>query len=223
MGDRFKKVQSGQQLQISAEVWNALIDLTREAKQQRHDQTGESHSQTRQTNLAKIRNQTGADFERFSIVSLASPVITPSDNELEFKNQTSFQATLPDVSTGRRFGVTLEPIPAGRIGTASVAGVVAARVAVGATIYESAEPIPGEANYLRNVPHGPASLLWIEASGSVRWAIIRFNDSNYEEIVYITSNLPDESGYYPGLVQRFDPVTRGWLSQFDCKVVDANQ
>ena len=46
---------------------------------------------------------------------------------------------------------------------------------------------------------------------------------NYEEIVFITSNIPDSNGYYPGLVQKFDVTTRSWNSTFNCKVVDANR
>jgi hypothetical protein len=53
--------------------------------------------------------------------------------------------------------------------------------------------------------------------------VIRFDDANYEEIVFITSNIPDGNGYYPGVVQKFDVMTKSWGSVFDCKVVDANK
>ena len=51
----------------------------------------------------------------------------------------------------------------------------------------------------------------------------RFDDANYEEIVFITSNIPDGNGYYPGVVQKFDVTTKSWNTAFDCKVVDANK
>jgi hypothetical protein len=63
----------------------------------------------------------------------------------------------------------------------------------------------------------------MEPAGNPRWSVIRFDASNMEEIVFITSNIPDANGYYTGVVQTFDPVTRSWNSTFSCKVVDANQ
>ena len=38
MGDQFRKVQPGDPLKIPAEAWNALVDLSQQQKNQRHDQ-----------------------------------------------------------------------------------------------------------------------------------------------------------------------------------------
>ena len=223
MGDQFRKVQPGDPLKIPAEAWNALVDLTQAYKNQQHDLLSQTEGTVRQSNLAKVRNQTGVDLDRFSIVALGTPIITPSANLKEFKRQVSFQGLVPNAATGSQFGVLLEPLKNNMIGTAVVAGCVITRVSTGSTTYSCAETISGQNSYLRNVPHGPASVLWIEASGSVRWAVIRFDEANYEEIVFITSNIPDINGYYPGTVQKFDPTTKTWSSVFDCKVVDANK
>jgi hypothetical protein len=162
-------------------------------------------------------------LDRFAIVALGNPIIAPSDNTLEFKRQLTFQGLVPSHGTGGRFGVMLEPLDVGLIGTAVIAGCVIAQIAVGAALYACAECVPGQTGFLQNVPHGPASVLWMEPIGNPRWAVIRFDESNFEEIVFITSNIPDGNGYYPGVVQKFDPVTRSWNSAFVCKVVDANQ
>jgi hypothetical protein len=200
-----------------------LVDLSREQKNQRHDQFSKDEGSLRQTTLAKVRNQTGGDLERFSIVALGTPIITPAANAKEFKRQVSFLGLIPSASTGPRFGVLLEPLKNNLIGTAAVSGCVITRVSVGAFVYACAEPVVSQNGYLRSVPHGPASVLWIESSGAIRWAVIRFDDANYEEIVFITSNIPDANGYYPGVVQKFDVATRSWITAFDCKVVDANR
>jgi len=223
MGDQFRKVQPGDPLKIPAEAWNALVDLSQQHKNQRHDQQSKDEGSSRQTTLAKVRNQTGIDLDRFSIVALGTPVITPAANLTEFKRQVSFQGLVPGANTGPRFGVLLEPLKNNFIGTAAIAGCVITRVSIGTTVYTSAETTVGQNGYLRSVPHGPASVLWIESSGAVRWAVIRFDDANYEEIVYITSNIPDANGYYPGVVQKFDIATKSWSSIFNCKVVDANK
>jgi hypothetical protein len=222
MADSFKKVQAGQSLEISATVWNALIDVTQRAKLSQHDRNDSSQPASRQANHALVRNLTGFDLARFAVIELGTPMITPSDNELEFKNRTSFSGLLPSAFTGARFGVTLAPIASGAIGTAAVAGIVPVRLAVGTLPYACAAPIPGM-GILQSVPHGPATVLWMESMGSPRWAIIRFDPSNFEEIVYITSNSPDEDGFYPANVQRYDTVSRTWITQYACKVIDANR
>lgn len=223
MGDQFRKVLPGDPLTIPAEAWNALIDVTQQQKNRQHDRFGQNEGVTRQPTLAKVRNQTGTDLNRFSIVALGTPIVTPSANLVEFKRQINFQGLVPTANTGGKFGVLIEPLANNTIGTAAVAGCVITRVAVGATLYDCAETVQGQNGFLQSVPHGPASILWIESSGAVRWAVIRFDDSNYEEIVYITSNIPDANGYYPGMVQRFDVTSKSWGSIFACKVVDANK
>jgi hypothetical protein len=223
MGDQFHKVMPGDPLKIPAEAWNALVDLSQQRKNQQHDLLSQADGTSRQTTLAKVRNLTGVDLDRFSIVALGTPIITPTANLKEFKRQISFQGLVPSAGTGPRFGVLLEPLKNNLIGTVAVAGCVITRVSVGATAYAYAETVAGQNGYLRSVPHGPSSVLWIESTGAVRWAVIRFDDSNYEEIVFITSNIPDANGYYPGSVQRFDVTTKSWGTIFNCKVVDANK
>jgi hypothetical protein len=223
MAEPFRKVQPGDPLRIPADAWNALMDLSQFQRNQRHNQLSDSEGTSRQTTLAKVRNQTGVDLDRFSIVALGSPIVSPTDNLNEFKNQSNFQGLLPSANTKSRFGVLLEPLGENRIGTAVVSGCVIARVSVGMQVYDCVETVPGEPSFLRNVPHGPASVMWMESTGSIRWAVIRFDNANYEEVVFITSNIPDASGYYPGVVQRFDVVSQTWNTVFNCKVVDANR
>lgn len=222
MGDSFKKVQAGQPLEVSASVWNALLDVARQAKESQHDQTQQARTNSRQTSYALVRNQSGVDLDRFAVIELGSPIISPVDNQLEFKNRPSFQASLPSDSTGSRIGVTIEPIASGAIGTAAVAGIVPVRLGATSVLYACVQPIAG-ATTLQSVPHGPASLLWAESTFGNCWAIMRIDQSNLEEIVLVTSNIPDEQGFYPGIVQRYDIAGGAWVSQFPCKVLDANR
>ena len=104
MGDQFRKVLPGDPLKIPAEAWNALVDLSQDQKNQRHDQLSQTEGTSRQTTLAKVRNQTGVDLDRFSIVALGAPIITPAANLTEFKRQVSFQGLVPSTGTGPRFG-----------------------------------------------------------------------------------------------------------------------
>jgi hypothetical protein len=56
-----------------------------------------------------------------------------------------------------------------------------------------------------------------------RWAVVRLDDGDFQAHVLITSNVPDDDGYYPGVVQRYDVDTKTWQTLFECKVVDINQ
>jgi hypothetical protein len=164
---------------------------------------------------------------RFSIVGLSAPLITPADNLDEFKRQITFGGVTP-TRTGHngRFAVLLEPLASGAIGMAVAAGVVAVRLLVNPLqLYDYAEVINGATGLLRNVPAGPARVLWIESGSPVenqRWAVIRIDEGDLQAHVFVLDNVPDASGLYPGVVQRFD-VNTGWVSLFPCLVMDINQ
>jgi hypothetical protein len=119
----------------------------------------------------------------------------------------------------------LEPLAAGKIGLAVIAGVAPVQLLVTPwQLYSHAEVIAGDVGKLRNVPHGSGRVLWVEPTGdTVRWAIVRLDDGDYQAHVLILSNVPDAEGYYPGEVQRYDVATQTWESLFACKVVDVNQ
>ncbi len=224
-GDAFKKVQPGQRLEIPAEAYNAFLDAARAVRE--HKQFGtEASPFFRQSGLVKVKNASGSDQARFAILGLASPIIPPGDNETEFKRQVTFQGVIPvQHDHAGRFAVLLEPVAAGKLGPAVLAGVVPVRLQVDpAHLYDYAEIIPGNTTRLRNTPHGSARVLWVEDTGSpVRWAIVRLDSGDAQAHVLITSNVPDENGYYPGEVQRYDVVTQTWQTLFPCKVVDINQ
>ena len=223
MGDKFKKVQAGQKLKIPAEVWNTLLDVAQRDRNQRHSVDSENAVGFRQSGIVKLRNQTGSPLDQFSIVQLNTPIIGPGDNLPEFKRQVTFDGIVPAAGCGSRFAVVLQPLAPGKIGLAVASGVVAVRLLVSDLPYACAQPVIGSTTILTSVPHGPAMVLWMESAGAVRWAIIRIDECNFEEIVLVTSNIPDEQGFYSGVVQRYDIVTASWISQFPCKVLDANR
>ncbi|ADV62997.1 hypothetical protein Isop_2423 [Isosphaera pallida ATCC 43644] len=224
-GDAFKKVQPGQRLEITAEAFNAFLDAARAARE--HKQFGTEASQFfRQSGIVKVKNASGADRGRFAVLGLTEPIILPANNETEFKRQVTFEGVVPAKNEHKgKFAVLLEPVAASKIGLAVVAGVVPVRLQVDpGQLYDCAEIIDGNTQALRNVPHGSARVLWIEATGSTeRWAVVRLDDGDYEAHVLITGNVPDSDGYYPGEVQRYDVDTKTWQTLFECKVLDINQ
>jgi hypothetical protein len=224
-GDAFKKVQPGQRLEITADAFNAFLDAARAVRE--HKQFGTDASQFfRQSGIVKLKNASGADRSRFAVLGLSEPIILPADNLDEFKRQVTFEGTVPvkNVHKGK-FAVLLEPIAAGKIGLAVIAGVAPVRLQVDPVqLYDCAEIIDGSTQALRNAPHGSARVLWVESSGSTeRWAVVRLDDGDYQAHVLITKNVPEEDGYYLGEVQRYDVATKTWQTLFECKVLDINQ
>ncbi len=225
-GDPLKKVQAGQRLQVPAEAFNAFLDASRYVRARQHNTESESGDEFRQTGIVKVRNVTGEDQVRYSVLALQDPIIGPADNLREFKNRVNFDGGVPDdPPRSGRYTVLLEPLAKDAIGRGIVAGVTPVRLRVNPDqLYDFAEVQAGETGALRNVPHGSARVLWVEETGSTeRWAVVRLDDGDYQAHVLITSNVPDDDGYYPGVVQRYDVDTKTWQTLFECKVVDINQ
>jgi hypothetical protein len=191
----------------------------------RSEQQKQVGNRAKQRGIVKVRNQSGADRERFDVLGVDAPIILPSENLKEFKNRVTLVGVAPTTDHLGEFLVLLEPLKVGAIGRGIVAGVTLARLLVNPSQpYDFAQVIPGNSHALRNQPHGSARVLWVEGAGSTeRWAVVRLDDGDHQAHVLITGNVPDADGYYPGEVQRYDVDTKTWQTLFPCKVLDINQ
>jgi hypothetical protein len=219
-GDPLKKVRSGDRLQIPAATYNAFIDAAIAHRNGRAT-GGELQPLLRQSGVVPVKNLTGIPQPRFSVVGLGDPIIPPDANVQEFKRQVTFTGNIPNKTVHHtRFAIYLEPVDNQRVGLAVVAGVAITQLLVLGVPYACAELITGSSQVLLNVPHGPAQVLWMDATaGPLRWAIVRLEESDYEAVVQVTSNMPT-GGFYPGQVQRWE--NGNWSTLYPCKVVDMN-
>src|SRR5690606_8974852 len=116
-------------------------------------------------------------LDRYSVLALRDPIINPSDNLAEFKNQVAFAGDLPaDPSRSERFAVLLEPLAEDAIGRGIVAGVTPVRVDVVRETDFYAEPIIGTTTHLRSAPNGQTRIRWKEAGTGVKWAVVRLSE-----------------------------------------------
>ena len=79
MGDAFRKVLPGQEIAIPAEAYNAFVDAARSIRN-KQDLAQLVATWVRQSGIIKVRNQSGSDLDRFSVLGVDSPVVSPADN-----------------------------------------------------------------------------------------------------------------------------------------------
>ncbi|MEX0744238.1 MAG: hypothetical protein WD118_01440 [Phycisphaeraceae bacterium] len=178
MGD-FKRRQAGERLTIRASEWNQLGDLVRQHQRGDGKPPPKSGFTGPDTTVVTIRNTTGGDLDRFAVVGLDGPLISPDDNEAEFQTQPRFTGVTPTLDHVGRFAVLLEPAAANALARAAVAGVTVARVHLTDPAKEHHAGIePDESGHLVATPTGTARILWAEdgESAEVRWAIVRLGD-----------------------------------------------
>ncbi|MBA7520882.1 hypothetical protein ES705_12981 [subsurface metagenome] len=170
MGDHLKKVQAGSAFEPSAKAWNTFIDAA-QAHRARHDTGADWLRLNRQLTIVPVKNNSGADRDRFAALALAAPIITPTDNEVEFQNRVTFCGNTPVDGDEGKFAVLLEPAPAGEIVLAAVAGVTVAWVNVNDADDTHADVQAGS-HILQSATMGSALILWKESGTGVKWAIV---------------------------------------------------
>jgi len=171
MGDIYKKVQAGQPLEISARFWNDIIDVVRWAHTQR-DVTGAlprflAHYAT----TRYVRNDTGGDLARCSVVGLGGSVYLPTANLHGFKNQQTLKAVAPGFPDhDGKFAVLTEPIASGKLGRAIVSGLAPVQVS-GTEWYGYADISPGSTSGLILLPAGGAKVEYLDTDSG--WGVVQ--------------------------------------------------
>ena len=159
-GDKFRKTQAGRPLEIPAPTWNAMVDAARAHAEGQLNQNSQPDNGFRQADIIKVRNHSGLDLDRFSVLGIDQPLISPVDNAREFKNQVAVRGVLPTTSHSGQFVVLLEPLKAGAIGRAWASGVFPARVRMAAAWHTHVDIESSNANELVSRPDGGAQILW---------------------------------------------------------------
>jgi len=185
-GDPLQKFQVGQPFKPKAETFNTFVDAARAHRQRQHDRGRQPHGEFRQTGIIRVRNDSGADRDRFDILGINTPVITPADNLQHFQNHVVQSVVTPTTSSHQgQFVVLLEPIASGQIGRAYVSGVCPARLYLqssAVTDVRAAEVRNGNTDSLEPSTWGSAAVLWHDpyptgATGPQNvWAVVRLGN-----------------------------------------------
>jgi|GEM_PF-2372798 len=196
----FRRVEPTDLLRIPAGDWNAAMRQVEAAHGQRHGTSRQAIDRDKDGDKCLVRNETGMDLDRFSVVGLSDPIILPSANLQEFKRQVTFRGVVPNESHQGRFAVLLAPCAAGAITEAAIAGVTWVWLQVDDPLDGCADVLPGSTDYLVTSPTGSAQVLWRESDSGVCWAAIRFgticNEDWSEESSWSDdSSSSDESSF----------------------------
>jgi hypothetical protein len=182
MGNPFKKVQSGQKLEIPAEAFNTFIDAALDFKARQRNQGQSAQPGQRSSTILKVRNDSGEARLRFEVLGLAEPIISPELNEQAFQNEPTFTGVTPQDPDHRgRFAILLEPVEADQIAAACVEGVTVALVHVLDPEHQYADIARDTCEHLESCEVGAASILWKLADEGVTWALVRLG--NVEEAI----------------------------------------
>jgi hypothetical protein len=168
-----EKVQSGDPLVIPAGTFNTFIDAARDFQQRQRSQQQRPHSSFTDRSTVLLRNDSGAGRSRFSVLEVDGVVIGPGDNLESFQNTPAVTGVTPTEDHAGRFAILLDPIEAGEIGRALLAGVCPCQVDVTDEEHQFAAPTDGDASKLTSAESGPAHILWADTGIGTKWCLVR--------------------------------------------------
>lgn len=178
----YTKVREGDRLNIPAATYNAFVDAAQYVASQRGGKSPTSPD-TYSFDKILIRNDSGADIERFRALAIRNPLTLPTDNLDDFKNRVVMSANTPAYGDENRWGITLEPIANGQLGEAVLSGVTIAWINLTTAGDKSVEMVAGS-NVIKGGQVGLGTILWVAggvgaatATGA-QWAVIRIGDGN---------------------------------------------
>lgn len=153
---------------------NALVSAGQDSKRG-EDANPETFAATLSQVDVLIKNDSAQDYGQYDVVGLGDALIDPMADLLEFLRIPAFHSDLPvNPSDIDNWAICLEPIEVGKFGMARTAGVCFAGITAGSSdpVEAFAEIVSGSVN-LAFGTSGSAKVLWAEATGTDRWALVR--------------------------------------------------
>lgn len=160
-----KKVASGQPLRIPASTFNTMVDAASDYQRRSLNRGSSAVPSDTRSGIVLIRNQSGADRDRFSVLGLSSILITPTENSQEFSARYAMNAVLPTNSYTQKFCVLQEPIKSNGLGRAMIVGITPVNVARPSGDTTEYAGVLANQTYLQAGTEG-AQILWEDSGGT---------------------------------------------------------
>jgi hypothetical protein len=201
MSDPFRQVRPGESLEIPSQVWNSMLDMVR--PHGNLSTAGGAEGSGRQAVIIRVKNGSGTDLPRNSVLGLDGPVFTPDDSTDAFLRQPAFRGVEPTTDHRRRYCVLLDPAKDGQFARAFLSGVCQVRVDLVDTSHEFANVVSGVTNRLKSSRYGHAQILWTETDSAYygyesgqMWALVRLGVTMSSVAVGVaTTSISPRSGY----------------------------
>jgi len=170
-----KHVQPGEPIgPPSATVRNAMIDAALDFQRRSASQTARPQMSGSNYGTVWVRNDSGADVNRYNVLGIDDVIITPTDNLDEFKTRVAFSCITPAVADHfGKFVILLEPLKDGAIGRGLIDGVCPVQINMLDAGHKWADVKDSDEAVLQSGGYGYAQILWADSGTGTVWAIIR--------------------------------------------------
>lgn len=173
MADPYRVYRAGDKLPRDAATYNAFAAAARLARDSgKILSAGEQTGTSRRADILRVKNASGGDLLRCSVLGIDGPIFAPDDDEDAFLREVALSGVEPTSSHVDNFVILLEPAAEDRVVRACVAGVCAVKVDVTSTAHLYAVAESGETDNLVSAGSGPARILWRAGGTGVQWAIV---------------------------------------------------
>lgn len=135
-GDKFKRVNAGDGLQIPANTWNALLETAEHRERNAFNQSIPRGAvrQVESGLLVRVKNDSGADVDQYCPLMLnGTSVFSPTGDNQEpysFRKTPILIGVEPVDDPEKAFVITQEPIADGEFGLCKIAGLVSCDIDV---------------------------------------------------------------------------------------------
>lgn len=174
MPDPFAHPKAGDPLNINAQGYSAALDAGKAYQRRLHRLNGgRGYSPETHNTIVIIKNSSGADRARFSVLGISGALITPTDNLEQFKGQIALTGTTPTTASySGKFAILDEPAKADELAKAVVAGFTVAKINVTDSTHGWADVKNSDTASLASGSTGTAKIIWKESGTGVKWAYI---------------------------------------------------
>jgi len=172
-GDPFKHVQAGAPLVVPAAAWNAFCDVALAYKRAAMTLAERAGLNRHQAGIALIKNDSGGDLVRFSVLGIDDVFPTSAENIGVFKNNPRLNGTTPTTASHLgTFAVMIGPAKNQATCRAVVSGIVVCKVYMHATAHRYADVKDADASQLESGDSGHAIILWAAPGVGSQWAVV---------------------------------------------------
>lgn len=170
----------------------------------------------RSASIVRMRNDSGSAVVRFGILGISGSAFDPATELAAFQKQVVLSGVVPTAEAHSlgRFAICAEPIAAGRIGAALVAGISQVKVNVSDASALFADVYANDATRLKSVANGPCSILYKQPGTGDKWAIVKHGGVGAGDVEKIEWILLSNTSTHPmtGIVSRFNAGSGTWTN-----------